>query len=299
MTATEVILNQTVAIHNSLNDIIHTLHPVQQVIAPVNLDLGGALAAAGLMFTVYQLRKPEWDVVFKIRNSFQRYSFLALSLLGLLLSGIRAVYPDFYPLRLEIISYAAFTLSPLAFVYYGSRTRGLFNTSNALRFYKVVESEMAKSNHGPVLEVILDNFEEICGVVNSYDNSTQINAIARKILDLQGDDSFVKVLTTQRLDSLLRIFRTVEKYNLSFRDTIGISMILKGLFTREDSFFYKQLDGNGSALTSNIYNLIFKSPTLLNNLNPFGYPTLNYSDRKDTTQSINVLIKCLTMAIER
>lgn len=66
MTATEVILDQTVAIHNSLNDINHILQPVQQVIAPVNLDLGGALAAAGLMFTVYQLGKLEWNAVFKI-----------------------------------------------------------------------------------------------------------------------------------------------------------------------------------------------------------------------------------------
>lgn len=299
MTATEVILNQTVAINNSLNDISHILRQAQQVVAPINLDLGGALAAAGLMFTVYQLGKPEWNVVFKIRNFFERWSFLLLSCLGLFFSFVRATYPASYPLNFELLSYFSFILAPIALVYYGSHSGKLFNTRNSLRFYKVVESEMTKSNHGPVLEVILDNFEEICEAINSYDNSAQINANARKILDLLGDDSFVKVLTTQRLDSLLKIFRTVEKYNLSSRDTVGISMILKGLFTREDSFFYKQLGGNGSALTSNIYDLIFKSPTLLNKLNPFVYPTLNYSDRKDTTKSIDVLIKCLTMAIER
>ena len=85
MTATEVILNQTVAINNSLNDIGHILRQAQQVVAPINLDLGGALAAAGLMFTVYQLGKPEWNVVFKIRNFLGKIYQAGLLLVGYLI----------------------------------------------------------------------------------------------------------------------------------------------------------------------------------------------------------------------
>src|SRR4029079_12118517 len=52
---------------------------------PSYLDLGGALAAFGLIFTVYQLRNPRWDTVLKIRPTWQRYSFWAFGIVGLLL----------------------------------------------------------------------------------------------------------------------------------------------------------------------------------------------------------------------
>ncbi|GEM_PF-6334467 len=38
---------------------------------PVYLDLGGALAAFGLIFAVYQLRKPQWELILRIRESWQ------------------------------------------------------------------------------------------------------------------------------------------------------------------------------------------------------------------------------------
>jgi len=54
--------------------------------APVYLDVGNALAAFGLIFAVYQLRRPQWDLVLKIRDSWQRNLFWILGTVGLLLT---------------------------------------------------------------------------------------------------------------------------------------------------------------------------------------------------------------------
>jgi len=82
---------------------------------PIYLDLGGALAAFGLIFAVYQLRKPQWGLVLRMRNSWQRNLFWILGSIGLLLTLIRILLPEFWiaglpypfnvPLSYEIIAY--------------------------------------------------------------------------------------------------------------------------------------------------------------------------------------------------
>lgn len=38
----------------------------------MRLDLGEALIAFGLIFTVYQLRTPRWEIVLSVRDAWQR-----------------------------------------------------------------------------------------------------------------------------------------------------------------------------------------------------------------------------------
>lgn len=82
---------------------------------PIYLDLGGALAAFGLIFAVYQLRKPGWDIVLRIRSGWQRNIFWVFASIGLLLTLIRVIvfefqipylqYPFDIPLFYEILAY--------------------------------------------------------------------------------------------------------------------------------------------------------------------------------------------------
>lgn len=51
----------------------------------IYLDLGGALAAFGLIFAVYQLRKPQWELVLKIRSGWQSNLIWIFGGVGLLL----------------------------------------------------------------------------------------------------------------------------------------------------------------------------------------------------------------------
>ena len=92
---------------------------------PSYLDLGGALAAFGLIFTVYQLRNPIWDTVLSIRSTWQRYSFWAFGIIGLLLILSRVLvtqipvnylsYPFDVPILYEVLAYIFFALSHCRF----------------------------------------------------------------------------------------------------------------------------------------------------------------------------------------
>ena len=63
---------------------------------PIYLDLGGALAAFGLIFAVYQLRKPQWDLVLNIRDKWQGNLFWIFGGIGLLLTLIRVLVSETY-----------------------------------------------------------------------------------------------------------------------------------------------------------------------------------------------------------
>ena len=100
------------------------------------LDLGGALAAFGLIFTVYQLRNPRWDTVLRIRPSWQRHLFWISGIIGLLLVLARILitqiplnilsYPFDVPIAYEILAYLFFILSPLSLWWFARRAKNLF-----------------------------------------------------------------------------------------------------------------------------------------------------------------------------
>jgi len=276
------------------------------------LDLGGALAAFGLIFTVYQLRNPIWDTVLSIRPTWQRYSFWAFGIIGLLLVLARVLitqipinylsYPFDVPIAYEILAYIFFALSPLSLWFFAKRQRGLFNEKTSRRFYEVLISEVSRSDEkwtDASLEVLLHNFKDICKSINENKIDSEISQNARAIIDVVlSEESVVKILTTKRLDALQHILFMIEKYDIDQRlCNVGIPAIVRNLFLDENSFFYKHLNRDGLALSSNIYRSIFESPKLLINFSLFGYPTLGYSARKNSRISTSVIIEALLKAI--
>jgi hypothetical protein len=67
---------KALAVNDVLGDSLHdALRTSKAMTTPVFLDYGGELAAFGLIFAVYQLRREQWDVVLRIRSKWQRNPF--------------------------------------------------------------------------------------------------------------------------------------------------------------------------------------------------------------------------------
>lgn len=280
--------------------------------SPNYLDLGGALAAFGLVFTVYQLRNPKWDIVLRIRPYWQRYLFWAFGIAGLIVTLARVLvthipinyleYPFDIPLAYEMLAYIFFAISPLSLWIFAKRAKGLFTEKTSRRFYEVLISEVSRSDEkwtDAALEVLLHNFRDICKSIKESKPDSEISQNARAIIDVVlSEESVVKILTTKRLDALQHILFMVEEYNINQRQcNVGIPAIIRNLFLDENSFFYKHKSRDGLALSSNIYRTVFESPKLLMNFSLFGYPTLGYSARKNSRISTSVAIEALSKAI--
>jgi len=274
------------------------------------LDFGGALAAFGLIFAVYQLRTPKWDIVLRIRRRWQSNLFQLFLILGLILTLIKVLLlediigclpsPFSSPLFYEIAAYASFILSPLSLVYFSTNSRGIYNSKTATSFYEVMSQEISKASEGNVtasLEVLLNNFESICHAITSQDSEDDYRMVSRSIFDVVlSDESMVEILTTKRLDALSFIFSVLEDSDISDQHVqVAVPKIIQNLFEDQESFFYRHLEGNGLALSSNIF-FIFDSPKLITKFNLFN---LKYSAIKeiDSPPSVDVFIEAFSRTI--
>ena len=281
---------------------------------PIYLDLGGALAAFGLIFAVYQLRKPKWELILRIRRRWQSNLFWIFGGFGLFLVLVRVLLPQEWlqcfsfpfsnPLSYEVAAYLFFVASPVSLLYFSTKSRGLFNKETARRFYESLVWEISKTsddNVNAALGVLLPNLEDICKAISEYPPKEDIRQAASATLDvILSDTSVVKVLTTKRLDALQYIFGKIEKYNIHQREAgVGIPSIVRNLFNDKESFFYKHLNREGLALPLNIYESIFDAPVILNNFNLFGYPTLWHSMPKELGNvGLSVFIEALSRSIK-
>lgn len=293
---------------------MHSIHYFTD--PPIYLDLGGALSAFGLIFAAYQLRKPQWDFVLRLRPAWQRNLIWILGGIGLLLTLLRVALTKFdisalclpsifeAPLFYEISAYIFFVFSPLSLVYFSTNAKDLFNEKSSKKFYEAMVVEVSRTNDegvSAVLEVLLCNLRDICRAAHFCQNDEKMGGYARAILDvILSDEALVKILTTKRLDALQSIFRTIEEFELSQRESsIGISRIVKSLFLDKESFFYKHTSRDGLALSFNIYQSIFNSPVILTNFDLFGRETLEYSMKGEmSVAGIHVFIEALSRSIE-
>jgi len=275
------------------------------------LDLGAALAAFGLVFAVYQLRQPRWDVVLHIRPWWQRNLFWILGIAGLLLTLTAAVIDKFHPCWLwapladtfpyQVLAYVAFAASPLSLLLLATTRRGLFKEGSAGQFYSVLGWHVATNDEreiDAVIGVLLANFRSICQFASKPEES-EGRTYARSILDvILSDDAIVKALTTKRLDALQHILESAKEFEINrFYSPIGIPALVRNLFGDVNSFLYKQYRADGLALAMNIYETIFGSPTLLTNFRVFGDRALDYSMRQQIgTTGIDVFIEALSRA---
>src|SRR5690606_33648421 len=147
------------------------------------------------------------------------------------------------------------------------------------------------------LEVLLNNFESICHAITSQDSEDDYRMVSRSIFDVVlSDESMVEILTTKRLDALSFIFSVLEDSDISDQHVqVAVPKIIQNLFEDQESFFYRHLEGNGLALSSNIF-FIFDSPKLITKFNLFN---LKYSAIKeiDSPPSVDVFIEAFSRTI--
>lgn len=275
------------------------------------LDLGGALAAFGLIFAVYQLRKPQWDIVLRIRDRWQQHLFWILGGVGLILILARVVLAQFHPISIdfpfnqfvwyEILAYIFFILSPLSLLFYAQRPAGIFTKKYPERFYEVVIQEIARGGDerlNAVINVLLSNLDDIFWAAK--ERNSEAGKVARSIIEVVlSDESVVKILTTKRLDGIFHLFQVAAKTGINNgHSRIGISSLIKNLFVDHESFLYKQLGNDGLALSANLYTSIFGSPTLVSNFNLFGYSTLTHFPDRGRYPNVKVIIQALSASIE-
>lgn len=279
----------------------------------IYLDLGAALAAYGLIFAVYQLRRESWAVVLRIRGWWERNLIWLLVMLGLVLTLI-AVLLDHKPpppslrstlespLTYDIAAYICFILSPLSLLYFSRSVP--FTKRNARRFYHILTLEISRTgdeNVTAALAVILPNFRQICHVATRKDIYGDASAFANSILDvILSDETVVGILTTKRLDALLHIFATIANTDLT-RDSasVGVGALVQGLLTNSHSYLYKHLNRRGLALSSDLYKVVFESSTLLSNFDFFDWPTIDFTfAKKLDNRGVEVYIAALSRSIK-
>lgn len=279
---------------------------------PIYFSLGEAVSAVGLIFAAWQLGRPSWKMIMKIRGIIVRNLIWVFLILGLIFAIIASVIPQFYyllpapfnhSLLYEIMASICYVLAPISFIFFSTRTKGLFNEKNSRRFYEVMVQEISKNNNeitNAALEVLLSNFNNICQLARNSTNKEAQNSACAILEVILSDESIVKILTTKRLDALRYVFEIIEQYGVTQRESgIGIPAIVKNLFYDRDSFLYKHLGRDGLALSSNIYDRIFDSPILLSNFNLFDYPSLDYVSRREMdNMAIQVFIEALSRSIK-
>jgi hypothetical protein len=314
------------------------------------LDLGEALVAFGLIFTVYQLRRPGWDVVLSIRPPWQRnlvWIFGGAGLLFTLLAAITPKLPNmclsrdvhmspipelavvisfifppsailvalrdlpfaftnkcgpepFSPaLIYQLAAYISFIAAPSSLMFLANRGRNLFNDRTAEEFYHVMVWAAAGSDErvNAGVGVLVYNFFDICAAIRARPPNESINQYARAVIDvILSDDRVAKTLTTNRLDGLSDILNAVERYGIMQTESpIGIPRLLYNLFYDNNSFLYKHLGGYGLAISTNIYDQIFASPTFLANFRVFDYPSVDYTLKQPTNvDGTNVFLEALS-----
>ena len=278
---------------------------------PIFFSIGEALSAVTILLAIYQFKKENWNIILKIRNYVKPVIILSIStgiICAILASYFSFVTPtNIFQLSIfwQITSSILICFSIL-FLYINATNRHLFTRASAKRFFEVLFNELARSTSNnslvPILDVILFNFDAICKTVSSYDKSLveprkYAHAIINQIL---SDESVVQELTTKRLDALQYIISVIKKYNIDESlSPVGFPRLMQNLFYNQESFLYKQLDRNGLAISSNIYDSLFGSPALLSNFKMYGYPVLDYSMRKNLNNTgITVFIKSLSKSIE-
>lgn len=275
---------------------------------PIFFSIGEALSAIAILFAVYQFKKEKWNLALRIRSYIQPVVLICISL-GIIFSIFSSLASFEVPTNIfqlsifwQITSSLLIAFS-IIFLLTKASNKNLFNKKNSRRFYEALVWEISRPDErlNLALNVLLDNFENICKSASIEPFNSETNQSARAILDvILSDRSVVDLLATKRLDGLLYIIATVKKYNISSRHSPqGIPRIVQGLFFNPDSFLYKHLDNSGSALSSNIYTSLFESPVMLTNFDLFGYPTISYPATQNTADAtVNVFVQSVSKSIE-
>jgi hypothetical protein len=289
---------------------------------PVYFSLGEAIGAFGLIFAVYQLRRPSWDMVLNIRPPWQRHLVWYLSGLGLTAVALAAIStqsprawlrPPFnVPLAFELCGFIFFVAAPLSLLILGTRKVRLYRTESCERFYQQLTREISRARPetlDAVIDVVGSNLAEICStlrvpnVSKAKQESKRANVAmySNAVFDaIVGDARVANQIATARLDFLFFLVREIKQHQLHRSDfDIGLSSLFRSLFDNPRSFLYSQLERGGLALSANPYEALFADMQLVNSLLPFSnWNTWSLYSRKRDPKYLSIYLMALEKATE-
>jgi hypothetical protein len=250
---------------------------------PTLLSLGEGISAFGLIFAVYQLRRPSWEIVLDIREKWQKNLFWYLAILGLIFTFFASavtqipIYylskPFIYPIFFEILGYLFFVSAACTLFIMGTKKNKLFKPKRASRFYQTLLQETARpkpENIEACVNIIDANLSEICLAIRDHkDRETRIFASA--IFDVILSDQVVAdYIVTARLDFMVHLFDELKSREIWFNDIRqGLEVFFERLFQNQQSHLYKYTDYRGISLSVDIYELIFADKFIVSHFHPF------------------------------
>lgn len=273
---------------------------------PVFFSTGEALASIAVLLAVYQIKKEKWSIALKVRSYVEPLVF-SLLFGGITLTIISAFILVKDPKNIFELSIfwqttaSVIVAASIIILFLKANNKNLFSEGTSRKFYEILVWELSRPDQErltSILLVLLENFDEICCVAarnNQTDACKDAQAILHVVL---GEGSLVDLITTKRLDALSYIFATIEKYKIRGEYEDGISALIKNLFLNHDSFFYKQIERNGIALSVNIFAQVFGSAEILKNHKLFGWSDFKVPSRIPDNLEIEVLIQALSTATE-
>ena len=271
------------------------------------LDLGGALAAAGLIGLVYQFRTTLWALVLRIRGGIQEKLVWIFSGAGLFIMLIKALilggefqFLTRNPMYYDISAYIMFIASPVSMLLLSTKNK-IYKYSTKDAFHKELVREISKNSENSsqaVFDLFIVNFEAICISMKSEDKMTSESArfMTNEVL---SEESIVDILTTKRLDALIFFFECLEKYKLNANDLlVCMPKIAQKLLLDDQSFLYRHLELRGLSLSSCIYK-VFDFRNILGNFDLLNEYQLCYIDEKEFRSiRVKVFINVLNKLIE-
>jgi hypothetical protein len=289
---------------------------------PVYFSLGEAISAFGLIFAVYQLRRPSWDMVLSIRPFWQRQAVWYLSALGLiaiLLAAVNSQIPGAWlhapfnvPLFFEALGFAFFVAAPLSLLLVGTIRVALYNSDSAERFYQVLLREVARGRPetvDAVIDIVGSNLTEVCASLKKLTLSgrpvaseeARFAAYSSAVFDvIVGDARVANHIATARLDFLLYLVGEIKRHRLTQRHfRVGIASLFRALFENPRSHLYAQLERSGLTLSANLYDALFADIELVNSLSPFGnWNTWSLYSRRRDQRYLTVYLEAMEKATE-
>ena len=275
---------------------------------PVSFSLGEAIAAVGLIFAVYQLKKISWELRLEMRGWLgDLFGFLGfLGVISILASVFVAnmpmgLIPEPFslPLFYEVLGFIFFLLSPFFLFWIGYKRRNFFNVFNAKRFYDVIHHNIVRTEPErleAVVDIILENLPRLVGTLSLYQKpktwkekiTAQLRLAYDKILGIKRvnekkdyasavfniilcEKRVADYIVAQRMDFVGRLFFCLKhnEYTIGFVQG-GVGKIFQRLLQNENSILYNQLhDYDGLSYSANLFKFIFEDYELIKTHKPF------------------------------
>lgn len=252
------------------------------------ISLGEALGVFGIVFAIYQIKKPEWDILLNIRHPVERYAVWWSGIIGFILVMASCIchynQQDTAFIWLQFLGLFFLIGSPGALIYYGAKDRKIFNKDTAKDFFEVLYSVISRSTNTTLdacINVLFYNLPEITNYAKKSENlegnpilvEEKCAEYARAVLEVVlSEPKVATYITTSRLDFLVSFFEEVKSKKLT-QKSIGhtIEKIINSLFNNPSSFLYTHFELSGLSLIIDLNKHIFHDLHILSNFRPLGY----------------------------